>query len=219
MSSSVPCAPRLPRARQIQRHVGDPRLHPLPRPAQIVDHLTPVHGRFGNQAVARGDVVLHRLGERLGVRQIADADAAASHLVLVGRTDPARRRADAPLAAPRFAEEIEVAVIRQDEVRLVADDEAIADADAGLRDLVDLGEQRLRIDDDAVADDAGDAVMQDAGRQQPQNELPAVGVDRVSGVVAALIARDDREVRRQQVDDLALALVSPLRAEHGDVHT
>ena len=40
----------------------------------------------------------------------------------------------------------------------------------------------------------------------------AVDVDGVTGVVAALIARDDVEARRQQIDDLALAFVAPLRA-------
>ena len=85
-------------------------------------------------------------------------------------------------------------------------------------ELVDLGEQRLRIDHDAVADDAGDAGMQDAGRDQPQHELRAVDIHRVPGVVAALIARDDVEARRQQVDDLAFAFVAPLRAEHCEIH-
>ena len=84
----------------------------------------------------------------------------------------------------------------------------------GLRQLVDLGEERRRIDDDAVADDAGDAWMQDAGRQQAQDELASVRVDGVAGVVPALIAGDDRKVRRQQIDDLALAFVAPLRSEH-----
>ena len=73
------------------------------------------------------------------------------------------------------------------------------------------------IDHHAVADDARDAGMQDAGRNQVQDELLAVHVDGVPGVVAALVARDRREVRRQQVDDLALAFVAPLRAEHGDI--
>jgi hypothetical protein len=35
--------------------------------------------------------------------------------------------------------------------------------------------------------------------------------------VAALIARDRAEVRREHVDDLALALVAPLRAQHRNV--
>ena len=87
-----------------------------------------------------------------------------------------------------------------------------------LRQLVDLGEQRLRIDHDAVADDAGDAGMQDAGRDQTEDELGAVHVDGVPGVVTALIARDDVEARRQQVDDFALAFVAPLRAKHSEIH-
>ena len=59
--------------------------------------------------------------------------------------------------------------------------------------------------------------MQDAGRDQMQHELLAVDVHGVAGVVAALIARDRRKVRRQHVDDLALALVAPLRAQNCDV--
>ena len=85
-------------------------------------------------------------------------------------------------------------------------------------ELVELGEQRLRIDDHAVADDAGDAGMQDAGRNQVQDELLAVDVDGVARVVAALVARHDGEARRQQVDNLALALIAPLGAQHRDVH-
>ena len=92
--------------------------------------------------------------------------------------------------------------------------QTIADVDAGLRQLVDLGEERRRIDHDAVADDAGDARMQDAGRKQPQHELAPVGVHGVTGVVAALIPGHDRKIRRQQIDDLALAFVSPLRSKY-----
>ena len=44
-----------------------------------------------------------------------------------------------------------------------------------------------------------------------------VDVDRVPGIVAALIPRHGAEVRREHVDDLALALVAPLRAQHSDV--
>ena len=118
-----------------------------------------------------------------------------------------RCRADLALAAAGFAEDVELAVVRQDEVRLLADEQPVADLDAERRQRVDLGEQRLRIDDDAVADDAEHAVVEDARRDQVQDELPAVDVDGVPGVVAALIARDDAEMGRQQIDDLALAFI------------
>ena len=48
------------------------------------------------------------------------------------------------------------------------------------------------------------------------NFLP-LHVHGVPGVVAALIARDGRELRREHVDDLALAFVAPLRAQNCDV--
>ena len=85
-------------------------------------------------------------------------------------------------------------------------------------ELIDFGEERRRIDDDAVADDARDAGMQDAGRNQPQHELPAVDVHGVAGVVSALIAGDDRKARREQIDDLAFAFIAPLRTEDCEIH-
>ena len=100
-------------------------------------------------------------------------------------------------------------------MRLVADDDAVSDVDAGFRQLVHFGEERLRIDDDAVADDTGDAGMENPRRNQPEDEFPARHVDRVPGVVAALIPRHDRKMRRQQVDDFPFAFVAPLRAKHG----
>src|SRR5438876_952421 len=47
----------------------------------------------------------------------------------------------------------------------------------------------------------------------------SVRVHGMPGVVTALIARHDRKVRGQQVDDLAFAFVAPLRAQDGYVHT
>jgi len=110
-------------------------------------------------------------------------------------------------------------VIRKDQVRLVANQKSLADGDAGLLDLVNLGKQRLRIDDDAVADDTGNPGVKNPGGQQAQHELAAIRIHGVTRVVSALVARHDREMRRQQIDDFSLALVSPLRTEHGDVHT
>ena len=152
------------------------------------------------------------------VRQIPDADTAPGDLVLIGGADAARGRADLPLTAARLAEEVELSMVREDQMRLVADDQPVAHVDPGGRQLVDLGEQRLGVDDHAVADHARDAVVQDARRQQPQDELASVGVDRVPRVVSALIARDDREAWREQVDDLPFAFVAPLGAKYRDVH-
>src|SRR5262249_27266897 len=58
---------------------------------------------------------------------------------------------------------------------------------------------------------------QDARGDQLQDELAAADLDSVAGVVAALVARDDVEVLREEVDDLAFAFVTPLRAHNDDV--
>ena len=166
----------------------------------------------------RVHVVADVLLERRRIGEIADTDAAPGDRVLVGRPDAARGRPDLALAAARLAQQVQLTVIRQDEVRLVADDQPIADRDPGGRELVDLREQRLRIDDDPVADDARDPVVENPGRQQPQHELPSVRIHGVPGVVPALVARDDGKVGREEIDNLALALVTPLRAEYRYVH-
>src|SRR5262249_4989340 len=98
------------------------------------------------------------------------------------------------------------------------DDEAAIDVDTVARQLVDLREQRMRIDHNAVANDADDARIQDAGGNQPKDELRSRYENRVAGIVAALVARDEVEPRGNQIDDLFLTYVTPLAAEHSEIH-
>ena len=109
-------------------------------------------------------------------------------------------------------------MVRQDQVGLVADEQPPGDVHAQRHQLIDLLEQRVRIDDDPVADDADDAGVQNSRWNQVEDELLPADVDRVSGVVAALISRDHAKMRRQQVHDFALAFIAPLGAEHTEIH-
>ena len=59
--------------------------------------------------------------------------------------------------------------------------------------------------------------MERAGRDQVEDGLLAVDHQRVAGVVAALEANDDIGVVGKQIDDLALALVTPLGTDDCDV--
>ena len=81
--------------------------------------------------------------------------------------------------------------------------------------IVDLAEQRHRIDHRAVADHASLARMQRARGHQAQDVFLAVDDDRVRRIVAALEADDDIGVAGKQIDNLALALIAPLRADYG----
>ena len=202
MSSSVPCAPsnitRLPApiaAMQKQRRVGDERLQPRPR-AAADRRARPATScrrcRPAGCARRRSRAPRSRARRRPTVGQIADANAAPADLVLVGRADAARRRADLPLAAARFGQHVELAVIRQDQVRLVAHEQP-----AGRR------RRRAPSSSSSSANSAcgstttplpmmqTDARMQDARRNQMQDEFLPADVHRVTRVVSALIARDD----------------------------
>ena len=55
-------------------------------------------------------------------------------------------------------------MVGHDQVGVVADEQPAADGDAGRLELADLVHERHRVDDDAVADDAGDVGMEDARR-------------------------------------------------------
>ena len=210
--------PALRASIECQRHVAGPAAHARAERQQLVVDRLPVERRILDHPVARAHVLAHFVGQRLGIDEVADPNAPAADLVLVGRTNATRGRANLAFAAARLAQHVELAVVRQDQVRLVADQQPVADVDAELRQLLDLLEQRLGIDHHAVADHALDAVMQDARGNQVQDELLAIHVHGMAGVVSALIPRHQRKVWRHQVDDLALTFVAELRAQDHDVH-
>ena len=79
-----------------------------------------------------------------------------------------------------------------------------------------LGEQRLERQHHAVADEAAHLIAQDAGRDKGQHGLLATDDQRVPGIVAALEARHRGGALGQQVDHLALALITPLRTDDDD---
>jgi hypothetical protein len=79
-------------------------------------------------------------------------------------------------------------------------------------EVVELLDEDLRVDHATRAEDALLA-PEDPGGHVPELVRLAVGDDRVTGVRPALVAAHDIGVLRQQVDDLALALVSPLSAD------
>ena len=80
----------------------------------------------------------------------------------------------------------------------------------------DLLEQRLRIDHHAVAEHARLARMAHARRDQVRDQLLAADHERVAGIRPAAVADDDVGPLGEQVDDLALAFISPLRSDDDD---
>ena len=107
-------------------------------------------------------------------------------------------------------------VVRHDQRRGRRDLQARTHVDAVRFELADLAHQRGRRQHHAVADQAERVFAQDARRDQVQDGLLALDHQRVAGVVAALEAHDGADALGEQIDDLALAFVAPLRAQNDD---
>ena len=156
---------------------------------------------------------LDELAQARRVPQIEHAHAAPRDLVLVRRPDAAPGRSDRRAGRARAVDQL---VVRQDEVRAVADVQAALDVDAVLDQPVDLGEERVRIEHDAVAERAAHAGVEDAARDLVQDEHLVADVHRVAGVRAALVAHDPVGAFGEDVDEFALPFVAPLGADDDD---
>ena len=155
-------------------------------------------------------------GRDFEVGEIHEADRAPPRLVLVGRADAALGGADLGAGAAAFAQRVELAVEREDERGVLGDPQVLAaDREPLLREALDLGDERMRIEHDAVADDAELAGPHDAGGQKRELVDLAADHEGVAGIVPALEAHDHVGLLGEPVDDLALAFVAPLGA-HDD---
>ena len=112
---------------------------------------------------------------------------------------------------------VEQLVKRQDEVGAVRDENPAGSDDPAGRELVELAEECLGLEHDAVADDAGNVGVEDPRGNLAQDEVRVADDHGVAGVGAPLIPDDEVGLLSQNVDQLALALVSPLRSD--DHHT
>src|SRR5439155_13800599 len=161
--------------------------------------------------VLLGESDLDLLAQDLRVEHVLHADAETRRLVGVGGADPPPRRADLQLPEPPLRGLVhrdvpghdQVCVSRQDDDRRV---------DPASLELVEFADQHLRVDDAAAADH-GRLAGDDTARRLPDLVRLAVDDDRVPGIGPALVAADHIRALREQVDDLALALVPPLRAD------
>ena len=86
--------------------------------------------------------------------EVTQAHAHARSLDLVGGTDAAHRGADLAGPGGALALGIELDLLAEDQVRALGNEESPLDFDAHALEPLDLGEEGLRIDDHAVAEQA-----------------------------------------------------------------
>ncbi len=209
------------RAIDEQRRIGDVGPQALRAGLAALGELFELE-RLGTVDALEPEVLLRErhldlLPQDLGIEQVLDANPDSKSLVRIGRPDASTGRADPELAEPPFAGLVDGAVPGHDYVRVPRQPHPV-DGDAPPGEVVELGDQLLGVDDATGADDAL-LLGHDASGKVAELEGLAVHLDRVPGVRSAVVAADDVRVLGEQVDDLALALVSPLGPDdHGRGH-
>jgi hypothetical protein len=186
---------RLPRFEGLveqQPGVGDPLGEAAPVREHGVHHLVDVERApvvdLDQHLVLELQGRLHLLVEDLLVEHVRDPDADPGHLVLVGGADAATGGADLGLAEEPLGHLVDGNVVRHDQVRICADQQATGVHAPGL-ETRQLVEQHARVHHHAVADHVAQPGREDAGRDQVQGEVLAVGKHhRVACVVATLVS-------------------------------
>ncbi len=98
--------------------------------------------------------VLDVRAQQRGVQQVDDAQAAAVHLVFIRRADAAAGGADLRAAGGVLRGELDHAVVGQDHLGAVGDEELAVDRQAGVLQLLHFAQEGHGVEHDAVADDA-----------------------------------------------------------------
>ena len=149
--------------------------------------------------------------EDLLVHEVLDADALASHLILVARADAALGGADLVIAQALLVGAVKILVVRHDDMRVAADLEVLA-GDALSLEHGHFLDQHAGIHHHAVADDGNGVLVHDAGGHQVKRQLLVAVDNGMACVVAALITDDVIVFASNEIGDLAFAFVAPLGA-------
>ncbi len=212
-------SPLVERLVEQQSGVRDVRKQPVGRGQQRVRDLVDLDRTtvvdLHQQVVLLVQRPLDLLSQDLLVEEVLHPDPDAVDLVGVSRADAAPGRADLPLAQEALRHLVHGAVVGGDDVRVGRDEQPRA-VDPALGEAVDLLEENLGVDDDAVGDHRDDAGAEDARGQQVEGVLLLADHHRVAGVVAAVELDDVVHAGAERVGGLALALVAPLGSDEDD---
>src|SRR3979490_954863 len=105
-------------------------------------------------------------------------------------------------------------MVRKNDLRAVRDEKVAVHFHARSAQGSNFLEEGQRINHHAIADHAGALGPQNTAGHELQDKLFPVDDDGVSGIVAAGVASHHRKGLSEHVDNLALALIAPLRSDN-----
>src|SRR5690606_24277747 len=125
-------------------------------------HVIDVPGFFTitfKQVLIKGGKLSHALDESIFIPQAQHVDAVTGDLVCVGATDAAAGSADFVGSASGFHHVVQLAVVGHDHVGVFTDEKTTVPVHTRFFNFFDFLNEGCRINDDAVADNTGNAVV------------------------------------------------------------
>jgi hypothetical protein len=150
-------------------------------------------------------------------KQISQTKRPTSDLVLVGWADSPAGRSNLGLTATGLPRLINGYVIRQNQRYVIGNPQPLAHGHACGLEFINLAKQCPGGENHPITDVADHAGAQDSGRDEPQHLFASRHHEGMSCVMPALKAHNALGRLGQPVNDLALAFVTPLGADHHDV--
>ena len=148
---------------------------------------------------------------RFRIEQVAHADSLFQIFIPINRSDAPTGGTVLGVAQAVFLQPVLLHMVGQADDSTVADFQVIRrDADARLAQPVDFTAQMLQINNHAGTHDVDDIRTEDAGGKQVQNKLAQMVLNRMAGVIAALVTGDDIVIFREEIHHTAFALVPPV---------
>ena len=145
-------------------------------------------------------------------KDVAHTKTAARDLVSIGRADSLARGAHLLYALGGFLCRVEQAVGRHDEVSLLRDIQARLQFVAAPCQVLRLGHEEVRRQDNTIADYIYFSALEDSRGDAPKHILLSFKLKRVPGIGATLKTGDNIVLRSQHIDNLSFTLVAPLEA-------
>src|SRR6476659_9552047 len=199
------------------RRIGNVVLQPIGIDHILLEHFLQVDFLDMIQPLQKPidfDQVLFQLSaKQRWIEQVVHANPDPRHLIGIRGTDASAGRPDPARPFRLLVRLLNCLMVGKNQMGPAAHGKVTGNPHALALQVIKLFDERHGIDHDAVADETKGAAVQDAGGNQVKDKGAAIIDDGVACVRATLIAYNHIGLTRENIDNFALSLVSPLGSD------
>ena len=152
--------------------------------------------------------------ETIRIDEFGHPDTDPRSLVSIAGADASQGGADLSISTGALFRLIQRAVIGQHDMGAVTDENILFMIETHLQESVELGDEGAGVYNNSIADHAGRILLENSGGDQMEDVLLVLYLYGMPRVGSALVTNNDVCISRQNIYDLTLALISPLKSYH-----